>query len=216
MKIIAFDLGSHMALATNVSGDVKAYHQHFKGTRVDRAAATLAWLQEALDQCRAHDAIPDVVVYERPFARGMDATRSLWGIAGMIEGVFGGVTAILDLSPQEIKKFSTGSGAHAKKGEKAEHKGGSGAQSMMLAAIMTGYPGDNEHEADAWCLFRMAEATFTKDTTNARPHQGRRDRSLPPGTEKLPKRTRRRKVPREGQSVQFTLAASRASTGTDG
>lgn len=148
MKIAAFDLGRHLACAHNFNGEPVVAYREFKGNRVERAADTLTTLLAMRDQFEA--AGVDAVVYERPFARGKDATRCLWGIAGLLEGVFGGICAVLDWTPSEIKKWSTGN-AKADKDD------------MTLAAACTGYMGDNEHEADAWCMLRMAEATLTSE-----------------------------------------------------
>ena len=151
MKIAAFDLGTSIAVAHNAFGtdDVRVNHFTAKGNRVERAAQTLAWLQEVR---RGFDAMGglDAVVYERPFARGQNATRSLWGLAGLVEAVFGDLSALLDWTPAEIKKFTAGD-AKADK------------DTMILFAAMDGYVGDNEHEADAWCMLRMAEKTLTKE-----------------------------------------------------
>lgn len=151
MKIAAFDLGTSIAVAHNAFGthDIRVNHFTAKGNRVERAVQTLAWLQEVR---RGFDAMGglDAVVYERPFARGQNATRSLWGLAGLVEAVFGDLSALLDWTPAEIKKFTAGD-AKADK------------DTMILFAAMDGYAGDNEHEADAWCMLRMAEKTLTKE-----------------------------------------------------
>lgn len=148
MKIAAFDLGSNMAVAyRDWSGEIVTEFKHFKGTRVERARATLIWLQEIFEGSDF-----DAFVYERPFVRGQDATRSLWGIAGLIEAV--SRCPALDYSPGEIKKWATGKG-NAGKGGEGQPAG------MIEFAREAGYVGDNEHEADAYNLLRFAEATFT-------------------------------------------------------
>lgn len=144
MKIVAFDLGSNMALAHNLDVDFpRTIHQEFKGHRVTRAAATVQWLKDR-DWLFKH---ADLVIYERPFARGQDATRSLWGIAGLIEAVAGTHTVVKDVTPTEIKKWVTGAG-------------GGGKPDMLYWATLYGYDGSNEHEADAYGLLKYAEATF--------------------------------------------------------
>ncbi len=147
-RIIAFDLGSNMAAAHNLYDDgERVVHAEFKGKRVQRAAQTWLWLHEVFEGVREAGGC-DVVVYERPFVRGQDATRSLWGIAGLIEaraGVDG--YPVVDYTPGEIKKWATGHG----NADKAP---------MTAAAQLTGYQGDNEHEADAWVLLRYAEAHY--------------------------------------------------------
>lgn len=146
---MTFDLGSHMAFARNYGArDPYAGHVDFKGTRVVRAADTLVWLENLIRPGR--NDWPDVVVFERPFARGQHATRALWGLAGLIEAVFGKHAAVLDWTPSEIKLWATGDAKAPK-------------EKMIGAARRMGYTGDNEHEADAWCLLRMAEATLTKE-----------------------------------------------------
>ncbi len=142
MKIIAFDLGSNMAAAyRDWSGAIVTEYQHMRGTRIERARATRLWLDLVLGLERF-----DAIVYERPFARGQDATRSLWGIAGLIEAA--SAVPVLDYSPSEIKKWATGKGSAEK-------------EDMIRFAQAAGYEGENEHEADAYNLLRFAEATFT-------------------------------------------------------
>lgn len=141
-RILAFDLGSNMAYAKNFGQTVSA-HREFKGGRRVALPGIYGWLMPMVRWD------PDVVVYERPFARGEAATRMLWGIAGLIEAVFGDVAAVVDYTPAEIKKFSTGSGKADK-------------DKMTFAAQLLGYEGDNEHEADAFCLLKFSEATIKK------------------------------------------------------
>lgn len=150
MKIAAFDLGSSIACAHNINGEPVVASRTYKGTRIARAASSL-WLFQDLRRQFEEAGGVDAVVYERPFARGMDATRALWGLAGLLEAVFGDYCAVLDVTPAEIKKHAAGD-AKADK------------EAMQLAAYLTGYFGDNEHEADAWCLLRMAEDTLVKET----------------------------------------------------
>lgn len=147
MKIAAFDLGSTMAVAHNLYETPHAEHHFFSGDRPQRASQTLHWLEGVFAQARVRGGL-DAVVYERPFARGMHATRSLWGLAGLLEALAerDGVPCI-DITPKEIKKHATGGGDASK-------------ADMILCASLSGYPGDNEHEADAWCLLRMAEDTL--------------------------------------------------------
>lgn len=148
MKFIALDLGSHMALAHNGFGDVIITdHKEFKGPRAERANSTLVWLDARLMQIVAKCGHMDALVFERPFARGMDATRSLWGIAGIVEALaIGRHMAVLDLTPATIKQHITGKG----NGKKPD---------MLAAAARMGYMGNNEHEADAFCLLQVALAT---------------------------------------------------------
>lgn len=145
LKIIHFDLGSNMAYAHNCCGDVVIV-DHFtaKGTRQERAAQTLDWLENRFAAMKKAKTLPQAVHYERPFARGMHATRSLWGIAGLLEAVakLYGIDTF-DTTPKEIKKFV----AHYKASK----------EEMMDAAFAMGYTGTNEHEADAYCGLKYAE-----------------------------------------------------------
>ncbi len=158
-RILALDIGSHMGLAwrgyrSGLEDVLMWKHWHLAqddGKLLDRPHRAalllrhLTWFKEA-------EFVPDFVVYERPFARGQDATRSGWGLAGVIEAVFGEVAGIADVDPSTVKKFMTGSG----KAEKAE---------MIEAARALGYDGDNEHCADAVSVLLYAEAcNITKET----------------------------------------------------
>ncbi len=138
MKIIAFDLGANMAWADLA----QTAHHFFEGNRVVRFAAIASWLQGF--SWKKYD----VVVYETPLARGQAATRSLWGIAGILEAA---VTCanlpIVDVAVPTIKKFATGNGFAAK-------------DDMIKAAQKFGYIGQNEHEADAVCLLNYAIANL--------------------------------------------------------
>lgn len=150
MRVIAFDIGANLAVAHNLGAIPHVQHETFDGIRAHRAGATLLFLHRLFREIKANKAFgkPDAVVYEQPFARGEAATRSLWGIAGLIEATatnagFG----VVSVTPTEIKKFACGKG----KAEKDE---------MISAAHMLGYEGANEHEADAWCLLHYAEVNL--------------------------------------------------------
>ena len=146
MKIIAFDLGAHFAMAHNGFPEVVCTeHGVFTGPRAHRAGATLHYITRRLRECADNKVPMDVAVYELPFARGRDATRCLWGLAGIIEAACTNAgLAVLDVTPGEIKKFATG-------------KGGASKEEMMDAAEALGYAGGNEHEADAFMLLKYAE-----------------------------------------------------------
>ena len=116
-----------------------------KGIRAHRICSTMRHLAVRFKQIKTACHI-DCVVYERPFARGFDATRSLWGIAGMVEAM---AThhgwPVTDQVPKPIKKWATGN-ANATKDE------------MIAAANRYGYVVANEHEADAAMLLEYAKA----------------------------------------------------------
>lgn len=148
MKIIALDLGSNMGLAHNGMGVPIVEHHTFKGVRAHRLCDIDSWLRKRFSEIK-HDCHIDLVVMERPFARGLDATRSLWGTAGIIEAqatLFG--WPVTDAVPLTIKKWAAGSSKASK-------------DDMITAAHILGYVGNNEHEADAFCLLKYAEANAT-------------------------------------------------------
>lgn len=145
LRTIAFDLGANSAFAHELGNRLTVKFRAFEGIREHRAAAYMRWLYEEFSDIKIRGVLPDAIVYERPFARGQHATRSLWGIAGILEAVATDMGwAVLDITPGEIKKFAAGSG-------KAEKP------AMIAAAKKFGYKGANEHEADAVCLLRYAE-----------------------------------------------------------
>lgn len=165
MNIIHFDLGSNMALAHNGCGDV-VITDHFTavGPRADRQAQILRWLVKRKSQFEKAGIKFKVCHYERPFARGFDATRSGWGIAGLIEGVFGNDCVILDSTPQSIKSFALEKigrkPSRSKTKMKSAERTAAALQEklyMIEAAQAMGYKGNNEHEADAFCGLKYAE-----------------------------------------------------------
>ncbi len=126
---------------TNPNGH--AFSWQLQGTRHCRLAQFQLLLESFFGELPQQF---DAVFYERPFARGQHATRALWGYAGVLEAMATCFQiAIIEATPKEIKKFATGNG----KAEKPD---------MILAAQVMGYDGDNEHEADAFCGLRYAEA----------------------------------------------------------
>jgi len=105
--------------------------------------ADLSQQLENLFKYEARDV--DCVIYERPFCRGMDATRCLWGIAGIIEALatLSGC-AVLDVGPGTITSWALGTGKAPKKRDK---------NPMIELASTMGYGTLNEHEADALMLY---------------------------------------------------------------
>lgn len=165
LEIIHFDIGSNMAFAHNGCGDV-VVTDHFTATgpRADRAAQTLRWL--ARRKKEMHDAGIQFRVchIERPFSRGFDATRCGWGIAGLVEAVFGNNTVVLDSTPQSIKSFALAKIGRVPSRSKTKMKSADREAAakqeklwMIEAAQAMGYEGENEHEADAYCGLKYAE-----------------------------------------------------------
>lgn len=141
IKIVSFDLGATFAWATNMETGLQRGHQTLPGIREERLAAFL----EFLARIRPWMRLADVVVYETPFARGRDATRSLWGMAGVLEARATEMgLPVVDVAVSTIKKHATGRGDAPK-------------STMIDAARRRGYGGNDEHEADAFCLLKYAE-----------------------------------------------------------
>jgi len=82
----------------------------------------------------------EFVIFERPFTRGLPATRMLWGYAGIVEALateYG--FAVVDELPTSIKKFATGSGKASK-------------ETMIEIASEKAGLELGEHESDAYLL----------------------------------------------------------------
>lgn len=147
MKIIAFDLGRNFAWAYNGMDVIQTGSINFgDAPRAHRQCALLEYLKNLYVQLVNVEA----VIYETPFARGRDATRSLWGIAAIIEATATNAgLPVVDAAVPTIKKFATGHGKACK-------------EDMIAAAQRFGYIGKNEHEADAVCLLKYAEANLER------------------------------------------------------
>ena len=144
MRVIAFDLGRNMAWAHNAGKRLEWGTKTFDGVRASRFRDMSMFVPLIL----AYSPPFDIVVYETPFARGRDATRSMWGFAGILEArATEANIAVLDVAVPTIKKFAAGNG-HAPK------------DAMILAAKKFGYKGSNDNEADAICLLKYAEANL--------------------------------------------------------
>lgn len=140
MRVLAFDLGSSMAAVwgdNQIAREVK--YRAFEGQRSQKLKDIRTWLYGRF--CEADDNGVDAVIFERPFCRGLAATRLLWGIAALIEELseqFG--IACVDIGPSAIKKWATGNGKATK-------------EDMITEAIRRSGSGSfNEHEADAYLL----------------------------------------------------------------
>ena len=111
MKILALDLGSTTGWAMIKEGKVFQHGERtFKGNRGVRFEAMRKWLKSMT----AHDH-PELIIFERPFCRGLHATRSLWGMAAIAEAaaVWRGIPS-LDIVPSTLKKWATGNGRASK------------------------------------------------------------------------------------------------------
>ncbi len=131
-NILALDLGIKTGFCFLLNGEIYGGTKHFIGERPQRLAQLAHWLTEHM----SHE--PDVVVYERPFCRGLHATRSLWGAAGVVEAACSEVAAVLDVNVQSIKTWA-GRGSTEKTG------------TMEKCRELGIEPLDDNH-ADAVCL----------------------------------------------------------------
>lgn len=165
MKIAAFDLGTTWACVSNIG-----YEPFHVDLNPNRRKPKLALKRPAIlgefatrlsgpshfgeAPCNHWLAAHDVIVHSQPFARGQAATRLLWGMAGILEAAaHNHGCAVMDWTDGEIKKWAAGHGKASK-------------EAMIAAAQEMGYCGDNEHEADAFCLLKMAEEQLTKGPTS--------------------------------------------------
>lgn len=135
MKILALDCGGDTGWATGRDGTISNYAtEKFKHIqeRPARLAEFTLWLERMIV---AHDV--DVIVYERPFCRGLHATRYGWGYAGIVEAI-GTLEkcAVLDVNVATLKKSV----------------GISGSTKPLDWVKEQGYVVKTDHEADAIAL----------------------------------------------------------------
>ncbi len=149
MKLIAIDLGKYSGFYNGEEA-----HTEFLGDPPKKHAGAFRTVRfgrfhRFLDEYFLTQQ-PDVVAYERPFSRGLDATRSGWGYAGIIEAMadqYG--AASLDPTNQTIRKWATGTGK----------KQGSKSPMIARAKELCGLDLD-EHSADAVCMWHYVNATM--------------------------------------------------------
>ncbi len=140
MKILALDLGATTGWAVVEYGKATEWGEDtFEGNRPRRFRNFRNWL---IYRIKYHE--PDTVIYERPFCRGLHATRSLWGMAGVVEEVVVDCAACLDIVPTTLKKWATGSGRASKQDMIAA--------AYALAPCLLYHVKLGEHEADAIIL----------------------------------------------------------------
>ena len=149
MKILALDLGATTGWAYGCPGKPTRYGvEVFNGTRTERLGSFMARLNRLLSMELYRDL--DVVVYERPFARGLHATRSLWGMAGVVEAACQlNRVAVVDAEVQTVKKFVA--------------RGGATKGDVIAAMRRRGYQPEGEHDADALAVLTYAKATIVKE-----------------------------------------------------
>lgn len=149
MKLIAIDIGKHTGIY-----DGQEAHTEFLGDPPPKFGAPFRHVRfkRFQDFLTTYLFIrgPDVVCYERPFCRGLDATRSGWGYAGIIEACATDLgAAVLDPTNGSIRKWATGSA----------RKQGSKDPMIAKAKELTGLDLD-EHSADAVCMWHYVMETM--------------------------------------------------------
>lgn len=135
-SILTLDLGATVGWAHgfDLEQGGTAYYGtlKFDGDRPRRLSTLYNWAHKVCTM-----KVIDVVVYERPFCRGMAATRSLWGMAGVVEAAATAAgAAVVDVELNRIKKYT----------------GVKGRTKPLDWARKKGYNIETDHEADALAL----------------------------------------------------------------
>ena len=149
MKTLAIDIGSSIGMASNLPNWLIPMHKKYDGDRRQRAGEFMLAMNRILKDLKPFGL--EVVIYEDTFARGINAAKSLYGLIGVVEATCysAGFTALW-VPPSTVKKWATGQGNATK-------------ADMIAAAQMLGYAGEDEHEADAFCLLCYAEANVIEE-----------------------------------------------------
>jgi hypothetical protein len=148
LSIIAFDLGRNLGWASNFKGRLQWGSALFSEVRAHRLGEFLRMLTSPMWEAKIKRA--DIIVFETPFARGGGPTRSLWGMAGVLEAAVSETKRpVVDVSVATIKKFAADHGLAPK-------------DEMIKAARRFGYKGKNDNEADAVCLLQYARANLER------------------------------------------------------
>mgnify|MGYP001827113551 CR=1 FL=1 len=141
---MAFDLGTKLGCAWSSEDQVHTEMVDLtKGEKDAIRAQKFARFAQYV-KYRLETDKPDFVVYERPFSRGLAATRHGWGFAGILEAscCFLDIPCV-DQVPTTIKKWATGSGKASK-------------EDMIAKAHEALGKDVSEHEADAYLLLMYA------------------------------------------------------------
>lgn len=159
MRILAIDPGTNEVGFCGPDGSgTWRLNPRKKADRAERLAGLAAQLAAALtDDGEGGRANPfDFVVYETPFCRGRDATRCLWGAAGVIEAIAHSCgVGVYDVNNAALRRWATGSGAKRVKDKSAAEN-----PMMVKAVALVGTPVHTEHEADAICLYYYVLANY--------------------------------------------------------
>lgn len=150
MKLITFDIGKNIGVFNGEEAHTEFLGDPPKGWAADEfRPVRFGRAMKFVDEYMLAQG-PDTVAYERPFMRGLGATRAGWGYAGIIEG-YANIyqAAILDPTNQSIRKWATGTGT----------KQGSKNPMIARAKELTGLDLD-EHSADAVCMWHFLMETM--------------------------------------------------------
>jgi hypothetical protein len=124
--------------------------------RTDRLGALLLGYQELLGLVQ-----PYATIYCTPFSRGQDATRSLWGAAGLLEALahdFG--TAIMDVAEAKVRAYHkmVPPGEMAKGARRKWLK----TRALTIAEELGYHTLGSDDAADAVLLLKYAEANLVR------------------------------------------------------
>jgi len=156
MRLLAIDQGSKHAgfydgetpTAVDLEENLPRHHRMMNFKKA---------LEEYLKDAMENDGEPfDVVAYETPFNRGLDATRCGWGLAGIIEALateYG--AAVVDVRNTDLKQWAgvkVGRGAKGANESKFDMN-----KSPMIAKAeeftLWSWTNLNDHVADAIVLY---------------------------------------------------------------
>ena len=160
MRVLGLDLGTNMgwAVVDKDTGLIVSGSFTLSGGHRDHKFSDLH--VRLNDMYVEVEEIPGVelIMYERPFTRGLSATRLLWGLAGIVGAVATSWDLpVVEVLPSTIKKHATGRGDADK--------------DAMMAAVVDNFFHEptNEHEADAiWAADYAAQKAVRYVSTGKR------------------------------------------------
>lgn len=150
-SLLAMDIGTHCGLVwESEPKEYKFIHWDFSVLNITRHEKLCAFYWQFPKFLKEHSF--DSIMYERPFSRGLAATRMGWGFGGLIDAI--GTAhgcAVGDIGPKVIKKWATGNGNASKEDMIVA------ANEFLGFADAAEYVITNEHLADAMCLYQYSK-----------------------------------------------------------
>ena len=143
-QILALDMATKTGWSTNSTSGVEDFRKNPGDSRGMIFIRFEAWLNEMVSLCK-----PDVIVYERPHARGRAANEVLNGmLAFLVKACEVHGIQYTDCPSTTLKSFATGKGNASKE--------------MMMQAYRTRWAGDpiDDNHADACWLLAWANSQF--------------------------------------------------------